>query len=136
MKVGGIEKTGAHYEPDESFIGRLAKNMHEHKRERAIKGTGGAGKSVVMGIIRRKSKKSSSKVRARHVCDTSAASLQGVVRENVRRGANLYTDAFSAYQGLAPAFNHQVVDHAVEYVRGAIHTNACENYFNLLKPND
>jgi len=28
--------------------------------------------------------------------DTSARSLQAVVRENVRRGANLYTDAFSA----------------------------------------
>jgi hypothetical protein len=94
MKVGGIEKTGAHYEADESFVGGLAKNMHKHKREAAIKGTGGAGKSVVMGVIRRKSKKSGSKVHARHVRDTSAASLQGVVKENVRRGASLYTDAF------------------------------------------
>jgi hypothetical protein len=25
------------------------------------------------------------------------------------------------------------VDHAVEYVRGSIHTNACENVFSLLK---
>src|SRR5947207_12731826 len=29
MKVGGIEKTGAHYEADESFIGGLAKHMHK-----------------------------------------------------------------------------------------------------------
>ena len=134
MKVGGIRKDWrAHYEADESFIGGLAKNMHKHKRESAIKGTGGAGKSVVMSIIRRKTKKSPSKVQAGHVRDTSATSFKAVVRENVRRGANLYTDAFSAYRGLAPEFNHQVVDHAVEYVRGAVHTNACENYFSLLK---
>src|SRR5262245_33596166 len=71
MKVGGIEKTGAHYEADESFIGGLAKNMHKHKREKAIKGTGGAGKSVVMSVIRRKTKRSPSKVKATHVRDTS-----------------------------------------------------------------
>lgn len=128
MKVGRIEKTGAHYGADESFIGGLAK-----KRERAIKGTGGAGKSVVMGIIRRKSRRGPSKVKAVHVRDTSAASLQAAVKENVRRKANLYTDAFAAYRGLAPEFNHQVVDHAVEYVRGTVHTNGCENYFSLLK---
>jgi len=40
---------------------------------------------------------------------------------------------FQPNRGLAPEFNHQVVDHAVEYVRGAVHTNACENYFSLLK---
>lgn len=64
MKVGGIEKTGNHYEADESFIGGLAKNMHKHKREKAIKGTGGSGKAVVMSVIRRKTKKSPSKVKA------------------------------------------------------------------------
>lgn len=43
------------------------------------------------------------------------------------------TDALSAYRGRAPEFNHQVVDHAVEHVRWAVNTNACENYFSLLK---
>jgi hypothetical protein len=32
-----------------------------------------------------------------------------------------------------PEFNHQVVDHAVEYVRGVVHTNAFGNYFSLLE---
>lgn len=30
-------------------------------------------------------------------------------------------------------FQHQVVDHAVEYVRGNVHTNSLENYWSLLK---
>lgn len=133
MKVGGIEKMGGHVESDESFVGGLAKNMHKHKRERAITGTGGAGKAVVMGIVRRKTRKSPSKVRAVHVEDASAASLHPVVRETVKRGANLYTDAWAGYRGLSPDYKHQVVDHAIEYVRGAVHTNGCENFFSLLK---
>lgn len=131
IKAGSIEIPGAHYEADESFIGGLAKN--KHKRERAIKGTGGTGKAVVMSVIRRKTRKSPSKVRAAHIKDTSATSIQAVVRENVKRGANLYTDAFAAYRGLSPEYNHHVVDHAVEYVRGAVHTNGCENFFSWLK---
>ena len=133
MKVGGIEKTGNHYEADESFVGGLAKNMHKHKREKAIKATGGSGKAVVIGVIRRRTKKSPSKVKATHIKNTSAAEIQAVVRENVKRGANLYTDAFSAYRGLSAEYDHQVVDHAVEYVRDEVHTNSCENFFSLLK---
>lgn len=30
-------------------------------------------------------------------------------------------------------FAHQVIDHAVEYVRGRVHTNGLENYWSLLK---
>ena len=133
MKVGSIEKMSGHVESDESFIGGLAKNMHKHKREKAIKGTGGSGKSIVMSIIKRKTRKSPSKVRATVVPDASRDVLQPIIRENVKRGANLYTDAWAAYRGLASEYNHQVVDHVVEYVRDAVHTNSCENYFSLLK---
>jgi hypothetical protein len=135
MKAGNIElpKGGQHYEADESFIGGLAKNMHKHKREKAIKGTGGTGKAVVMSVIRRKTKRIPSKVRAAHIRDTSGASVQAVIRENVTLGANLYTDAFAAYRSLSAEYDHQVVDHAVEYVRDAVHVNGCENFFSLLK---
>lgn len=30
-------------------------------------------------------------------------------------------------------FRHKVVDHAVEYVRGTVHTNGCEFFWSLLK---
>jgi transposase-like protein len=58
--------------------------------------------------------------------------LHKLVRENVEAGSAVYTDALKSYDGL-DEFKHQVVDHAEEYVRGAVYTNGCENFWSLLK---
>jgi transposase-like protein len=58
--------------------------------------------------------------------------LQAEVREHVLAGSALFTDALKSYEGLSE-FQHEVVDHAVEYVRGEVHTNGCENFWSLLK---
>jgi ISXO2-like transposase domain len=50
-----------------------------------------------------------------------------------RPGSALYTDYLLSYEGLAGDYAHQVVDHAVQYVDGQIHTNGLENYWSLLK---
>ena len=47
--------------------------------------------------------------------------LQSEVRKHVEAGSALYTDALKSYDGL-DEFQHQVVDHAVEYMNGKIHT--------------
>lgn len=133
MLAGSFEKMGGDVEADETFIGGLAKNMHKHRRKAKITGTGGAGKAVVMGVIRRKTKTSHSKVKATVIKGTDRETMHPVIRENVAPGSNLYTDAWAAYRGLSPEYNHQVIDHAVEYVRGAVHTNGAENFFSLLK---
>jgi transposase-like protein len=52
--------------------------------------------------------------------------------KHVEAGSALYTDALQSYNGLTE-FEHQVVDHAVEYVNGKIHTNGMENFWSLLK---
>jgi len=54
-------------------------------------------------------------------------------RQHVEVGAALYTDALLSYDGLAADYAHQVVDHAVEYVNGRVHTNGLENCWSLLK---
>ena len=36
------------------------------------------------------------------------------------------------YEGLSE-FQHEVIDHAVEYARGEVHTNGLENFWSLLK---
>jgi hypothetical protein len=51
----------------------------------------------------------------------------------VAPGSELFTDAARGYSGLGDAFKHEVVDHAVEYVRGQVHTNGIENFWSLLK---
>jgi hypothetical protein len=38
-----------------------------------------------------------------------------------------------SYNGLTPEYVHQILDHAVEYVRGRVHTNGLENFWSLLK---
>jgi len=52
MQSGGDMLCGI-VEADETFIGGLAKNMHRAKRKAAIKGTGGATKTPVIGILER-----------------------------------------------------------------------------------
>lgn len=64
--------------------------------------------------------------RKRHV-------VQGEVRKHVQAGSALYTDALLSYGGLASEYAHKVVDHAVEYVNGSVHTNGLENFWSLLK---
>ena len=74
MKAGSIMKMDGDVEADETFIGGLAKNMHESKKKHL--GTGGAGKTAVLGILSRKSAKGSSKVKARVIADTKVGTLQ------------------------------------------------------------
>lgn len=59
--------------------------------------------------------------------------LQKEVRKHAEAGSALYTDALLSYEGLAGDFAHQVVDHAVEYVSGRVHTNGLEKFWSLLK---
>jgi transposase-like protein len=49
-------KLGGDVEVDERFIGGKARNMHKARRQRVIKGTGGMGKTAVMGLLERHSK--------------------------------------------------------------------------------
>lgn len=133
MKLGTIEKMSGEVEADETYIGGLAKNMHAHKRERAIKGTGGAGKAVVMGIVQRGVEGRPSSVRAKVIQNPDSRTLQSEVRDNVEAKSALYTDGWAAYRGLGKDFAHATVDHAIEYVNGRIHTNSVENFWSLLK---
>jgi len=54
------------------------------------------------------------------------------IRENVKAGAELNTDALRSYDGL-DEYTHKVIDHAEAYVDGAVHTNRLENFWSLLK---
>jgi transposase-like protein len=129
MQSGTFEKMSGEVEVDESFIGGLARFMHKDRRAEKIKGTGGGGKAVVMGLLDRKTKK----IRLRHVGDTSGPTLQGVVREYVEGGSYVFSDAWRSYNGLSADYVHQVIDHAESYVQGNIHANGIENFWSLLK---
>jgi transposase-like protein len=122
------DKLSGEVEADETFIGGKARNMHVSKRQRRITGTGGKDKTAVMGILER-----GGKVRTAIIPNRKKSALQAEVKKHVEAGSALYTDALLSYHGLAGEYAHQVVDHAVEYVNGRIHTNGLENFWSLLK---
>ena len=125
---GSFEKLSGHVEADETFIGGKARNMHVAQRRRRITGTGGKDKTAVIGIVER-----GGKVRTVVIPNRKRKALQAEVRKHVEAGSALYTDAPLSYKGLEADYAHQVVDHAVSYVDGAVHTNTLENFWALLK---
>ena len=86
-----------------------------------------------MGILERgdKEKGTHSKVVTIVVPNRRKKTLQKEVKAHVQAGSALYSDALLSYHGLEKDFAHQVVDHAVEYVRGKVHTNGLENFWSL-----
>jgi transposase-like protein len=115
-------------EADTTYVGGKEKNKHANKK---IPGSqGGANKEVVLGIVER-----DGELRAGHVVDAKAKTLQGAIKANVAKSAHLKTDEDSAFTGLGRDYHHETVNHSKgEFVRHFIHhTNSIESVWALLK---
>lgn len=121
-------KLNGEVEVDETFIGGKARNMHKAKRAEKITGTGGKDKTIVMGMMER-----GGKVRTMVLDNRKKKTLHANVKEHVEAGAAIFTDELKSYDGLESNFQHEVINHAVEYVNGNVHTNAMENFWWLVK---
>ena len=128
LHQGSFDKLSGKVEVDETFIGGKARNMHVAQRKRRITGTGGKDKTAVMGIMKR-----SGEVRTTVVKNRKKKTLHNEVKKHVETGSALYSDDLRSYDGLAGEYAHEVIDHAVKYVDGHVHTNGLENYWSLLK---
>lgn len=131
MTIGTIEKMSGTIELDETFVGGAAKNMHltkrkrfEKKHTRQVHGH----KTAVFGMVQR-----GGKVRAQIVKNVQAQTLVPIIKENVEKDSEIFTDRASGYRMLWQDYIHDTVDHATEYVRGNVHTNSIENFWSLLK---
>ena len=54
-------------------------------------------------------------------------------KEHVAAEPALFSDELLSYDGLDALYTHEVINHAVEYVNGNVHTNGMENFWALLK---
>ena len=112
-------------EADETFIGGKGKNKHARRRLHA--GRGPVGKTAVVGVKDRATKR----VRAAVVSNTDADTLKGFVAESTAPDAMVYIDDETGYAGLP---HHEAVKHTVgEYVRGMAPTNGIESFWSMLK---
>jgi transposase-like protein len=118
MQTGTFQKLSGTVEVDETFIGGKARNMHKHVRRQKIRGTGHTDKAKVLGMVER-----GGQVRAEVVEDITRKTVQSRVRAVVEPGSSVYTDSMGGYTGLDADYDHRVVDHAIQYVDGHVHTN-------------
>ena len=137
MQSGTIEKIGGGgktVEVDESWIGGAARMMSrkQRARHRGIGKTGKyavSGKAIVLGMLER-----GGRVAVKVVPDIARNTLLPEVVKHVAAGSEVHTDEHRAYDGLVgPRYKHAVVNHAVTYVDGKVHTNGVENFWSLLK---
>ena len=126
-------------EIDETYVGGKSKNMHTFKRAERIRGRGGVGKQIVVGLRQR-----NGDLRFFHVKDIESGTLARYIKENISAGdvEVIVTDEHKSYpkaiegEPLLGDFRgkHRTVNHSArEYVRGRFHTNTIENSFSLLK---
>jgi transposase-like protein len=133
LKSGSMTKLGGEGGPvevDETFIGGKVKNMHKNKRPKGPgvsgKPVAGTAKTIVVGMLER-----NGHVRAEVVAERTQPVLHALVAKHVEPGSTLITDEWGGYKGVD--LQHEIINHAVEYVNGLVHTNGIENFWSLLK---
>jgi len=123
-KIGGASPV----ECDETFVGGKVKNMHKGKRSKLESYQGGGNEAIVMGMLER-----GGRVKAQVVAGRTKQQLDPIMAKSVEAGSHIITDELNTYGFLSTPYNREVINHAMEYVNGHIHTNGIENFWSLLK---
>ncbi|MBL8215766.1 MAG: IS1595 family transposase [Bryobacterales bacterium] len=105
-------------EVDETFIGGKARNMHKDRKRRVqAEGRNTGGKTVVLGILERKTKR----VRATVVPNRKKDTMQSGIRGVVEPGASIHSDEHGNSWKMEE-YEHLIVNHLEAYVSGNVHT--------------
>ena len=126
---GDFSKLKGIIEIDETYVGGIEANKHEHKKLKS--GRGAVGKAAVIGMRERET----GKVRAKVVPTTDQETIHRAIHQNIETGSVLHTDEFASYRGLdGLVFGHETINHgAKEFVRDGVTTNGIESAFAVLK---
>ena len=116
-------------EADETYMGGLEGNKHQHNRMKAAGDP--VGKAIVAGVRDWET----ARVAAKVVSDTKAATLTGLVADHAEPGADVYTDEARGYLPLNRiGFDHRSVSHSTgQWVNEVAHTNGMESLWAMMK---
>ena len=126
---GGMQLEGSTVEMDETYVGG---------RRRGYIGRPGAGdkkKTAVIGMVERRTDGKVGRVIARVATDAKKDTLHGLAQEYILPSSTVFTDDFSAYDGLEKlGYVHKRIRHSAKvYVVGDTHTQNVEGFWSLIK---
>ena len=118
-------------EADETFIGgklKFSKRARRHVRE-GNPWDPNLNKTRVLGVVQR-----GGKARAWAIPDLKKQTMLPKLAEAIRPDATLYTDGSGVMYEMGKRFaQHDWVNHALEYVKGHVHTNNIEGFWSVLR---
>ena len=114
-------------EVDETYIGGRERNKHNSRKLKT--GRGAVGKTAVIGVKDRDTKR----IKADVIADLSRRTLHGFISENVESGATVFTDDFRSYSKLKKYYHRVVIHSAGEYVNDMAHINGIESFWSIMK---
>ncbi|HUY40577.1 MAG TPA: IS1595 family transposase [Candidatus Dormibacteraeota bacterium] len=118
-------------EADETLVGgkvNISKAARRHRRAGG-KWDRNFGKTRVLGLVQR-----GGEARAWSIPNTSAATMLPKLVKSIRPDATLMTDGSWSFWAIGKRFAaHEWINHAIEYVRGNVHTNNIEGFWSVLK---
>jgi transposase-like protein len=125
---GDLAKLQGTVEIDETYVGGIEANKHEHKKLKAGRGT--VGKTAVLGMRER-----GGRVKAIPLPSVDAQTVQDTIVQNVEVGSALHTDDAAVYRDMGGLFfTQESVNHSEnEYSRDGVTTNSVESVFAVMK---
>lgn len=122
MAVDEARPFAGEVEIDESYFGA--------RRVRGKRGRGAAGKTPVIGLLKR-----GGRVFTEIVEDCSRQELMPIIKGQVLSETTIYTDGWKSYDGLVLGGykHHRIHHHRNEFARGKNHVNGIESFWSFAK---